>query len=147
MATKNLDPGNVIKQVYQEGTESLQTNVVGSVDITASSPIPVVIGGTGDMSVLASMEIPFSSIPNSGASPFEIVASLGLEAKRFIVYDTTGESMQIRIGASVGTQLFVTGPGQTDSFDIAVLAGTRISIRSNGVAPSAGSYVITILGN
>lgn len=147
MATKNLDPGNVIKQVYQEGTESLQTNVVGSVDITASSPIPVVIGGTGDMSVLASMEIPFSSIPNSGASPFEIVASLGLEAKRFIVYDTTGESMQIRIGASVGTQLFVTGPGQADSFDIAVLAGTRISIRSNGVAPSAGSYVITILGN
>lgn len=147
MATKNLDPGNVIKQVYQEGTESLQTNVVGSVDITASSPIPVVIGGTGDMSVLASMEIPFSSIPNSGASPFEIVASLGLEAKRFIIYDTTGESMQIRIGASVGTQLFVTGPGQTDSFDIAVLAGTRISIRSNGVAPSAGSYVITILGN
>lgn len=147
MATKNLDPGNVIKQVYQEGTESLQTNVVGSVDITASSPIPVIIGGTGDMSVLASMEIPFSSIPNSGASPFEIVASLGLEAKRFIVYDTTGESMQIRIGASVGTQLFVTGPGQTDSFDIAVLAGTRISIRSNGVAPSAGSYVITILGN
>lgn len=147
MATKNLDPGNVIKQVYQEGTESLQTNVVGSVDITASSPIPVVIGGTGDMSVLASMEIPFSSIPNSGASPFEIVASLGLEAKRFIVYDTTGESMQIRIGASVGTQLFVTGPGQTDSFDIAVMTGTRISIRSNGVAPSAGSYVITILGN
>jgi len=147
MATKNLDPGNVIKQVYQEGTESLQTNVVGSVDITASSPIPVIIGGTGDMSVLASMEIPFSSIPNSGASPFEIVASLGLEAKRFIVYDTTGESMQIRIGASVGTQLFVTGPGQTDSFDIAVLAGTRVSIRSNGVAPSAGSYVITILGN
>ena len=147
MSTKNLDPGNVIKQVYQEGTESLQTNVVGSVDITASSPIPVVIGGTGDMSVLASMEIPFSSIPNSGASPFEIVASLGLEAKRFIVYDTTGESMQIRIGASVGTQLFVTGPGQTDSFDIAVLAGTRISIRSNGVAHSAGSYVITILGN
>lgn len=147
MATKNLDPGNVIKQVYQEGTESLQTNVVGSVDITASSPIPVIIGGTGDMSVLASMEIPFSSIPNSGASPFEIVASLGLEAKRFIVYDTTGESMQIRIGASVGTQLFVTGPGQTETFDIAVLAGTRISIRSNGVAPSAGSYVITILGN
>jgi len=147
MATKNLDPGNIIKQVYQEGTESLQTNVVGTVDISASSPIPVVIGGTGDLSVLASMEIPFSSIPNSGASPFEVVASLGLEAKRFMVYDTTGETMQIRIGASIGTQLFLTGPGQADTFDIAVVAGTRISIRSNGAAPLAGTYVITILGN
>jgi len=147
MATKNLDPGNIIKQVYQESTESLQTNVVGTVDISASSPIPVVIGGTGDLSVLASMEIPFSSIPNSGASPFEVVASLGLEAKRFMVYDTTGETMQIRIGASIGTQLFLTGPGQADTFEVTVVAGTRISIRSNGAAPLAGTYVITILGN
>ena len=150
MATKDLDPGNVIKKVYNEADESIQATIVGSsgpIDITASSPIPVIIGGTGDLSVLASMEIPFSSIPNSGASPFEVVASLGLEAKRFMVYDTTGETMQIRIGASIGTQLFLTGPGQADTFDVAVVAGTRISIRSNGAAPLAGTYVITILGN
>jgi hypothetical protein len=149
MATKDLDPGNVIKQVYDPATESIQTVITGSsgpIEITATSPIPVDIGGTGTVDVLVSIEIPFSSIPSSASAPFEIIASLPKATRSIKVYDTTGEAMQLRTGAAAGTLLYLTGPGDDAATTVTVASGTRLSIRSNGPAPTAGSYIITVLG-
>lgn len=149
MATKNLDPGNVIKQVYDEASESLKTTISGStgpIEVTATSPIPVVLSGALDAEVILSQELDFSVIPNSASAPYEITASLTLDTTTFMFYDTTGVTTQIRTGAGSGTLLALVGPGQDQPLNVKVPAGTRISIRSNGAAPAAGTFIITILG-
>ena len=149
MATKNLDPGNVIKQVYDEASESLKTTISGStgpIEIEASSPIPVVLSGSLDNQVLLSQELDYTSIPDSASAPFEITAGLGTDTTTLMFYDTTGVTTQIRTGAGSGTLLALVGPGQDQPLTVKVAAGTRISIRSNGAAPIAGTFIITILG-
>jgi hypothetical protein len=149
MATKDLDPGNVIKQVYDPASESIKANITGSsgpIEIVANTPIPVEIGGVGTVDVLLSIEVPFSSIPDSASAPFELIASLSKQARTIKVYDTTGETMQLRTGAGAGTLLYLTGPGDDASTTVTVPVSTRISLRSNGVAPTAGSFLITITG-
>lgn len=148
MATKNLDPGNVIKQVYDESTEALKTTIAGStapVEVTATTPLPVVLSGSLDNEVILSQEIDFSSIPDSSSAPYEISASLSSDAIRIMVYDTTGVTTQIRVGAGVGTLLALVGPGQDQPLDVKVAAGSRVSIRSNGAAPTAGTFIINII--
>lgn len=148
MATKDLDPGNVIKQVYDPATESIKANITGSsgpIEVTATTPIPVTLGG-GTGTVLLSQEITFTSIPDGSSTPFEITPSLSGTAFKIMVYDTTGTTLQLRTGAVTGNLLALVGPGQDQSIDVTVASGTRITIRSNGSAPTAGTFIITIIG-
>lgn len=148
MATKDLDFGNVIKQVYDPASESLQTTITGStgaIEITATAPIPVTLGG-GSGVILHTQEIDFSLIPNSATAPYEITPSLSGDAYKIMVYDTTGVTLQLRTGSPTGNLLALTGPGQDQPIDVTVVTGTRITIRSNGSAPTAGTFIITIIG-
>lgn len=196
MATKDLDFGNVIKQVYDPATESLQVTVVTgggggataakqdqqtailttldtstnaveassaaiqvsttSID-TKASAIQTAVQATAvstasvdakltSLSVVGSFSIDFTSIPDSVSAPFEVIASLPSTVKQIAVYDTTGSTIQIRIGVATGTLLLFTGPGQDNTIQASIASSTRVSIRSNGTAPTAGSYIITFLG-
>lgn len=148
MATKDLDPGNVIKQVYDPASESIQTTITGSsgpVEITATTPIPVTLGG-GSGVILHTQEIDFSLIPDSTSAPYEITPALSGDAYKIMVYDTTGVTLQLRTGALTGSLLALTGPGQDQPIDVTVASGTRIAIRSNGNAPTAGTFIINIIG-
>lgn len=106
----------------------------------------VVVSLAAGLSVLLSQEISAGLIPSSSSAPFQITLSLPSAAKQIMIYDTTGQTMQIRTGAATGTLLFLTGPGQDTPMPVAIPQNTRVTIRSNGAAPTAGSYIITILG-
>jgi hypothetical protein len=145
MATKDLDFGNVIKQVYDPATESLATHVVGDVNVTATNPIPVT-STPAVLSIFTTLEIPFSSIPANASPGFEITPSTSGKVTQINVYDTTGVSTEIRTGAGTGTLLAIIGGGQDQPVTVTVAAGTRFSIRSTGAAPIAGSFVVTLIG-
>jgi hypothetical protein len=129
-----LDSEQIIKHSYDATNEAIQVNVVESID------------PSGNLSVISSHVVDFSSIPNSATAPFEITASLASECKKIVIQEQTGEVLQLRIGASTGTLLFYVAAGQDNPMDVVIAAGTRVTVRSNGSAPGAGVFVVSFLG-
>jgi len=149
--TTKLDFQQIIKKVYDEGTESLKTTGAGGggnnvtiVDVTSTSSLPV----TEDFTVLASIDTDNANINGSGGAFTEVITSLADDCVMVSPYETTGKKIGVYIGAAASeTLLFIVGPGQDMPVRVDLMAGTRISIKSTEVTgPSSGSLILTFHG-
>jgi len=131
MTMSQLDPGQIIKLVYDSATEAIKV-----ADANATNDI------------LASYEIDFSDIDGSGGSLYEVTAATSDDVKQILLYDTTGISISLYTGGS-GSETLKTlvGPGNDMVLPIQIPSGTRLSIRATGSsAPSAGKFYILLIG-
>src|SRR5271165_1204408 len=129
-----LDSGQVIKNVYDGGSSSLRVNVV---DASSSG-----------MTVVSSTATPAASINGSAGAIFQVIASTSGNISKLIPNEQTGVPMNIYTGAS-GFEVFLVllSPGQDNIVEVAIPAGTRISIRAaQASAPVAGSVYLTFTG-
>jgi hypothetical protein len=113
---------------------------------TANTSLSSINTKLNPLQVLGSFVVDFSSIPNSVTAPYEITAGFGSAVKKIALYETTGETLQLRTGAASGSLLAYVGPGQDSPLEASINASTRITVRSNGSAPTAGSFIVTFLG-
>lgn len=141
MSNKDIDFGGVLKDVHNPDDHALQ------VDVISSSIAPVfvtVAGGT----VIYTFEIDFSNIQGNGGSFYELVASTSQDLVKIYPYDTTGVPIGLYKGASGSEMLMINmGPGYDVPTDLAIPAGTRLSIRAlSAAAPTAGKFYLAITG-
>lgn len=137
-----VDTGNVTV-----ASSALPTGAATSANqTTANSSLSSIDTKLNPLSVLGSFVIDFSSIPDSVTAPYEITAGFGSAVKKIALYETTGETLQLRTGAASGSLLAYVGPGQDSPLEASISASTRITVRSNGSAPTAGSFIVTFLG-
>jgi len=132
-----LDAEQVIKGAYNDAEGAL--NITGTVSVSNSA----------GQDILHTVELDSADIQGSGGSYFEVIASTSATTKQITVYDTTGSTMELAVGAAASeVTKVIIGPGSDQSFALNIPAGSRISIRSREVAaPGAGSnFIVTLIG-
>lgn len=138
MSYTNLGGQQVLKTVYDDTNDSLKTTIVGG-SVTA------VVSG------LDKVEQPttnaFGTINSSAGAWTQLIASTSAEIRMIHLFDTTGVALQIGVGGS-GSEIIecILGPGNDQPIGVLIPSGSRISIRSNEAAPTAGYVIINYLG-
>ncbi len=127
-----LDAEQVIKGAYND--------VAGALNITGTVAISNSIG----QDIIHTVEVDSADIEGSGGNYFTVVASTSANATQLIVYDTTGATLEIAVGAAASeVTKVILGPGCDQTFSLSIPSGSRVSIRSREVAaPGAGSNIV-----
>lgn len=88
----------------------------------------------------------YSSINVDTTNWHETISNLSGDVKRVHIFDSSGNAFEIGTGGSGSeTQLFVGGPGGID-IDVAIVSGTRMSIRMLSGDATSGELVMNFLG-
>lgn len=137
MSNQNIDFGGVLKDVHNPTDHALQVDVING----AGTPIPVVLtAGT----VLYTIQVDFTDIPNSGGSLFVVQASTVGEISKVIPYDTTGVPIGLYVNGSLVLRM---GPGYDVPTDIIIASGSSVAIRGlSAQNPVAGVFYISLIG-
>lgn len=103
------------------------------------------VGGTGTQDVTASYLFNYSAITVNTADYTEIIASTASAITRIDVFDSSGEIIGVYVGAS-GSEIlkFIIAPGGV-ILNLIIPAGSRISLKSLSVAPTAGNLIINAM--
>lgn len=73
----------------------------------------------------------------------QLIASTAFTIKEWSVFDSSGQTLEIGIGAGgAETRLFLIPPGGMPNFSLNVAAGTRISIRAVSANATSGELVL-----
>jgi hypothetical protein len=131
MAQSLLDPGQIIKTVFNSTTEAIKVT-----ETSTSSD------------VISSYEIDYSSINGSAGAHYEVVASTASAVSQVLIYDTTGISMTLYTGGSGSeTAKVIVGPGNDGILPCQIAASTRVTVKATGSsAPTAGKLYIVLIG-
>lgn len=84
----------------------------------------------------------------STAAFVQLVASLASAAKGFFLFDSSGQTLELAIGAAASeSRILIIPPGGIDGFvPLAIPAGTRISAKAISADAVDGEIDITFLG-
>ena len=90
-----------------------------------------------------------SNIPGNATNPLQLIASTTDEIKSMQFADTTGQFLEIMVGAvAAETRLVLVGPGSDQTVPVRVPEGTRLSVRrvDDAAAINVGSLAINFIG-
>lgn len=142
-----LDSNQVIQKIYDDSNEALKISGIGAggkVDVTASSPLPVTLTGASNLDVLATYNISYTNLTTSY---YQVAASLANNITKIAIYDTSGETIELAVGAPSSEVVKLTiGPGCDQVLEVQLNAGDRITVRTLGSNASAGSLILNLLG-
>lgn len=131
----DLDQQQIVQRGYEETLDAHR------IKIQAIDPAVVIPVTQGALSVLASYNIPFSSL--SHTTPFTVTSGLGQQVNQIIIADTTGQTYKM----SWGSTFMYTNPGCEHQVDGKILPSIPITIQSQETSdPVAGNFIITLLG-
>lgn len=107
----------------------------GGTGIMASNCCARVSAGSSRLDYLAS--------PVTTGSWTTLIGSVSASVTNLYVFDSSGETMEIGIGASGSeTRIFLVAPGGPGPVDIVVNAGERISVRAVSNTASIGEIIV-----
>jgi hypothetical protein len=147
MSLSLLDSNQITQLVVDEDAEALRvvgTAAGGAINITATDPIAVTIDGQTGQDVLANYNIAYTNLTTSY---YQVVASTASEYTKVVVYDTSGETIELSLGGS-GSEVvkIILGPGCDQSFECQIPAASRIAVRTVGSNATAGSLILNLIG-
>lgn len=142
-----LDSNQAIQKGFDDVSSAHKitgTGPSGSVPISATSPIPVTLSGSSNLDILASFNVDYTNITTSY---YQVVGSTADAYSKIAIYDTTGETIELALGAASSEVVkMIIGPGCDQILEIQIPAGSRITVRSVGTNASGGSLVLNLLG-
>lgn len=98
-------------------------------------------------SIVTTARNDYSSVNVTTGAWVQLSASLSAIVSRVQVFDSSGQTLEIGIGAAASeTRLFIVPPGGID-IDAAIAASTRISIRAISATASSGEIDANFIGN
>lgn len=88
----------------------------------------------------------YESTPVDTTTWQEIVAALAAAAVKLQIFDSSGELMELGIGAAAAeTRKLLITPGGNGLIDVQIPAGTRLSVRAVSAAASVGFLAINVI--
>lgn len=161
-ATLSSLDGNVIKadtdNVIITGALPAGSNNIGDVDVLSLPSIPAGTNNIGDvdvlssvhpvgMSVVTTVRNDYGSVNVTAGAWVQLVASLGSTVKELEIFDSSGETLEIGIGAAASeTRLILVFPGGNGRVPVAIASGTRVSIRAVSATANVGEIDINFYG-
>jgi hypothetical protein len=134
-----LDSDQVIQHVYDDSNEAL--TIVGT---GTGGAVPVTLSTASGSDVLQTLNISYTNLTTSY---YEAVASLADDISKIAIYDTSGETIELAIGASGAEVVRLTiGPGCDQQLDVALSIGDRIAVRTVGSNATSGSLILNLIG-
>jgi hypothetical protein len=149
----------------------IDATVTGSVDVdihdssgaditlgqkTMAQSLPVVIASdqsavsvvTGGLTYADSARNLYSSTAVTTATWVQLIAATAAVAKGFYLFDSSGQTLELGFGAPAAeTRKLIISPGGFDGLvNLAVPAGTRLSLRAISATASVGEIDVTLLG-
>lgn len=114
---------------------------VGAAAVSSSNPVPV--AAAKGRSVVTTVRNDYSSVNVTAAAWVQLVAALGSEVNEFEIFDSSGETLELGIGAAAAeTRLIIITPGGNGRVPVQIAAGTRVSIRAISATASVGEVDI-----
>lgn len=135
--TTLLDSNQVLQHSFSDADEALK--IVGT---GAGGSLPVTISSAASSDIVASYNIPYTSLTTSY---YQVVASSD-EITKIAIYDTSGQTIELALGGSGSEVVYLTiGPGNDQVIEVNIPAGTRIAVRADSNA-TAGSLILNCIG-
>jgi hypothetical protein len=125
--------------------QKTKANSLAVVLSSDSDALPTAVNGLARAN--APIRNVYSSTNVTTAAYVQLVASTSAAIKKLQIFDSSGESLYLAVGAALSEvdQIFIF-PGGNDIVDLAIPAGSRISVKSVSATISSGELLINCLG-
>lgn len=139
MSVSQLDPGQIIKHVFDDTSDSIRVELnsgvlVGTVDV-------------GGYTVHEFKRNDYASTAVTTAAYVQLVAATANIYEEFEIFDSSGQTMVIAFGGA-GSEVdqFLVPPGGNGRVLHHCAAGTRISIKAVSANASVGEHDLNLRG-
>lgn len=126
-----------------------QTTMAGSAPVVIASnqsAIPVTINTQTGRTRVSQVRNVYSSTNVTTAAYVELVASTADTINNMYIFDSSGQTLVLAVGAASSEvdQFYIT-PGGNGSIDLAIPAGSRVSVKAISANATAGELSISFL--
>jgi hypothetical protein len=148
----------VLTKIYNAILNAIRVHVVGSElpdgaatedkqDDQISLLTEIELNTDGLSKVHAPVRNNYASVNVTTAAYVELVSSLSAAAKALHIFDSSGRTLVLAVGAAASEvdQIFIV-PGGNDFIPLAIAAGSRISIKAVSANATSGELNISFLG-
>jgi len=120
-------PGNATGIAdFGAGVVSAQTPRV----IIASDQTVLPVSNGLDVKDFDLIDASSTNIPGNASATLEIIAALSANIKKVKIAETTGNWLELRVGAGNGTLVHYINPGFDGVIDLNIASGSRVSVRA-----------------